>query len=229
MGTRSCTVRHKTLLLLLTTGMACFSGTILMAQRGYLDNELEPTSQGLATYYAEISTKEGAEISASIFTMDGILKAQGTYLDPELSMPHGHFTYFFPNGKVESSGDYVKGRKTGVWQRYDKLGNQLAEKIYDAKALGNIVFTTAQTMPQFPGGERALVRYLRDEVGKTKGDATASFIVEMDGHISTVKVTGLEDQQMADRLVQAMHASPRWTSGVQDGRPVRVQMRVPIK
>lgn len=221
-------VRHKSFLLLVTIWMACVSGTLLKAQRGYLDQGLDPTSQSLATYYVELSASKGSMVSASIFTMDGVLKAQGTYLDKELSTPHGHFTFFFPNGKVESSGDYAMGRKCGVWQRYDKFGDPLAEKVYDTEVLGNIVFTTAQTMPEYPGGERALVRYLRNEVGRTKGDATASFIVEIDGHVSTVKVTGLEDQQVAERVVEAMHASPRWQSGVQDGRPVRVQMRVPI-
>jgi hypothetical protein len=84
-------------------------------------------------------------------------------------------------------------------------------------------------MPQFPGGEKAMVRYVREKVGKTHGDVMASFIVEKDGKLSTVQVVGADDPQLADQIASVISTAPQWEAGKQDGLPVRVQMRVPLK
>jgi antitoxin component YwqK of YwqJK toxin-antitoxin module len=42
--------------------------------------------------------------------MDGKLKAEGQYADAELNVPNGTFTFFHPNGKKESIGEYRMGR-----------------------------------------------------------------------------------------------------------------------
>lgn len=211
------------LLVALATGTA-------NAQRSYLDGGLGSTSKGKAAFYVEPGEAvPDGHVAAQIFTMDGVLKAKGFYTDAECRIPDGHFVFYFPNGKVESEGDYVKGRKNGVWTRKDKWGRDLAEKVYDPAPLDNVVYTLAQTMPQYPGGEKAMVRYLREKVGKTHGDVMASFIVEKDGMLSEVEVVGADDPKIADQIASAISAAPRWAAGQQDGQPVRVQMRVPLK
>lgn len=200
------------------------------AQRIYLDAVLEPATKAKAAYYLEPGGSDGADgYLAQIYNMDGSLKAKGRYADAECRVPDGHFTFYFPNGKVESEGNYQNGRKDGVWTRNDKWGRELAEKVYDAAPLKNLVYTMAQTMPQFPGGEKAMVRYVREKVGKTSGEVMASFIVEKDGQLSDLQVVGAEDPRVAEQIAEAIVAAPRWEAGVQDGQPVRVQMRVPLK
>lgn len=217
-------------LLLVTTIMAGLTVASVNAQRSYLDEVLEPSSKSRAAYYLEPSGKDGqGGFLAHIYTLDGILKADGRYMDAEYRVPDGHFVFYYPNGKVESEGSYVKGNKDGIWERHDKWGRELAEKVYNAKPLTNLVYTLAQTMPQYPGGDKALVRYVRDKVGKTQGDMMASFIVEKDGQLSDVQVVGAEDPQTADQIAGVISALPPWQAGVQDGQPVRVQMRVPLK
>jgi len=120
------------------------------------------------------------------------------------------------------------GNKTGVWQRFDKWGQQLAEKVYDAKPLENIVYTMAQTMPQYPGGEQAMVKYLKEKCGKSVSGATATFVVEKDGTVTAVKVMGADEMEAAN-ITQALANAPRWEAGNNEGLPVRVQMHVPIK
>lgn len=200
------------------------------AQPTYLDAGLEPTSKGNAVYYMVPGGSDGSGgYLAEIFTIDGKLKAKGHYADAACKVPDGHFVFFHPNGKLESEGDYEEGRKDGVWTRNDKWGRELAEKVYDSTPLINIVYTMAQTMPQFPGGEKAMVHYIRDKVGKTRGDVMASFIVEKDGRVSELEVVGAEDPLLADRIASAISTAPRWEAGKQDGQTVRVRMRVPLK
>lgn len=60
----------------------------------------------------------------------GSLRMTGTYRDAGLQVPHGAFAYHHPNGRLESSGTYVDGRKHGVWLRFDAVGRALAERCY---------------------------------------------------------------------------------------------------
>lgn len=203
------------------------------AQRVWLDQGLEPSVKAKATYYLEAGGTDGTGgtggFLADIFNLDGTLKAQGRYADQAFRVPDGHFKFFHPNGKLESEGDYAMGNKDGIWVRKDQWGRPLAEKVYNAEWMKNIVYTVAQTMPQYPGGEKAMVRYIREKVGRAQGDVMASFIVEKDGNLSGVQVVGAEDPQIADQIASAISAAPRWAAGQQDGQPVRVQMRVPLK
>ncbi len=216
-----------TLIVLLTLGTA---GPIT-AQRTYLGPTLEPTTKGKAVYYKEPDGMVEGAYKARIHTMDGRLKAEGLYADKELKVPNGSFTYFHPNGKVESTGTYEMGLKTGVWQRYDEWGTALAEKVYDPAPIRDIVYAHVTTMPVYPGGQKELVRYIRNKVDDAKledGTAVASFVVEKDGRLSDVKVETGNDQ-VRGLIEQALAESPKWQVGENGGVPVRVSMRMPIK
>ncbi len=203
-------------------------------ERIYLNALLEPTTDRKAAFYRVWEGMEGQYFIGRTYSMDGKLKAEGRYLDQELTLEHGHFTYYHANGKVESSGDYAQGLKSGLWQRYDVWGRPLAEKVYDPEPLADIVYTRAQTMPSFPGGEKALVRYVRSKVTdekkqRSRTEVTASFIVEKNGALTDVKVVKGTDPASDEKLVDALRATPAWEPGRDKGRPVRVQMQLPLE
>lgn len=195
--------------------------------RTYLNSVMEPTTKGKASYYKVPAGQDGALYVGRIFTMNDVLKAEGRYADADLRIAHGRFVFYFPSGKKECEGDYQMGNKSGIWLRYDEWGQQLAEKVYDPTPLENIVYTMAPTMPQYPGGEQAMITYLRSKAGNVEG-GMASFIVEKDGELSDIKVSGFEPA-ISDQLVDALDRAPRFEAGEKDGVPVRVQMRVPLK
>jgi len=216
-----------------TITSAAQSGT---EDRQYLNAVLAPTTKKNAAYYriAE-STAAGAFIGKT-YAMDGSLKAEGPYADAALTIEHGEFTFFHANGKVESKGAYAMGQKTGVWMRYDVAGNRLAEKVYNPEALANIIYTRAQTMPKYPnGGERELVRYIKDQVGtssdgrRQKASMTASFIVEKDGRLSDVKVVERKGAEVDGKVVDAIRSTAPWEPGQEKGQPVRVQVKLPVQ
>lgn len=200
----------------------------------YLSNVLEPTSKGKAAYYLQPEGMDGELFIGKIYAMDGKLKADGRFRDAALTVEEGAFTFFHPNGKVESKGDYVMGNKSGVWLRYDAAGQALAEKVYNPEPLANILYTRAETMPTYAeGGERALVRTIKQKVDPTgkqvKGEATASFVVEKDGQLTDVKVIDGVNPAVDDQMVDVIKSTAPWTPGVEKGVPVRVQMRVPVQ
>lgn len=195
--------------------------------RTYLNSVMEPTTKGKAAYYKVAAGQDGSNYVGKIYTMDDVLKAEGRYADADLKVADGHFVYYFPDGKKESEGDYAMGYKSGIWQRYDEWGQQLAEKVYDPTPLENIVYTMAPTMPQYPGGDQAMITYLKSKAGEVNG-ATATFVVEKDGDLSEIKVIGAQPA-ISDQLVDALDRAPRFEAGEKDGVPVRVHMRVPLK
>ncbi len=204
-------------------------------QRQYLSEVMAPAARKKAAYYRELSGREGELYNGKTFTMEGKLKAEGTYLDAALSLPHGYFTFYHPNGRVESKGEYINGNKAGVWQRFDPWGQELAEKIYNPEPLANIVYTRAQTMPQFNGGdEKAFVRHIKSRIEadanrKVKGTYTTTFIVEKDGTLSEVKVIEGQDEKIGEQVAGAVKSTEPWKPGADKGQPVRVLMRVPVQ
>ena len=100
------------------------------------------------------------------------------------------------------------------------------------------VYQIVEQMPEFPGGDEALQKYLlshidykgiyQDRGMDVFGRVFVSFIVEPDGSISNVKVLrglGSVCDEEAIRVVQSM---PKWKPGMQRGKAVRVQYLVPV-
>jgi TonB family protein len=99
------------------------------------------------------------------------------------------------------------------------------------------VFEVVETMPSYPGGMDAMIQYLvanikyPEEAKKNKitGTVFVTFIVEKDGSINKVKIlqgigAGCDEEAM--RVVAGM---PKWSPGLDKGKPVRVMFNLPIK
>jgi periplasmic protein TonB len=99
------------------------------------------------------------------------------------------------------------------------------------------IFKVVEQMPEFPGGEAALYKYLADNVryperatnAGAQGTVRVKFVVNEDGRISMVDVArpignGMDEE--AKRVVQSM---PPWKPGKNNGKPVKVYFQVPIK
>jgi len=207
------------------------------AERTFLSAVLEPCARKQAMFVKEAAGMDGSSYLGHIKTLDGAMKAEGRYEDPALSIEHGTFVFYHANGKVESTGEYRHGFKTGVWKRFDQWGRPLAEKVYDPEALANILYTRASVMPRYPGGdEKVFVRYIKENVTPTgtkkpKGTITTSFIVEKDGHLSDVRVDHGKgsDPGLDEQVVDMLKRSAPWIPGEEKGQPVRVQVRIPVQ
>ncbi len=198
-----------------------------------LDAQLKVTKARQASYYRVLEGVEGGAYLGRTYTMDGRLKAEGLYVDEQLTVENGRFTFFYANGQVESTGDYAHGLKKGVWQRFDAVGHALAEKVYDPEPLADIVYTRAETMPSYPGGDKELIRRVRSQMEaqlgeRMKGEVTASFIVEKNGELSDVRVLEGEDAALIEKVKEVLKRTPGWEPGRDKGRPVRVQVQVPV-
>ncbi len=107
----------------------------------------------------------------------------------------------------------------------------------DPKPASNTGFTKwAQVMPSFPGGEAAMLDFLRKNIHypasareiDISGKVYLSFIVSSSGEISNVQVLHGIGGGCEEEAVRVVKKMPAWNPGLQNGNPVNVQFTLPI-
>ncbi|MBQ6080741.1 MAG: energy transducer TonB [Muribaculaceae bacterium] len=98
----------------------------------------------------------------------------------------------------------------------------------------NGVFRSVEQMPQFPGGEAALLKYIRSHVNYPESsDSQATvilqFVVETDGSIGQAKVIRSVDEALDKEAIRVIKTLPKFTPGRQNGQPVPVWYTVPVR
>jgi len=100
----------------------------------------------------------------------------------------------------------------------------------------NGVYQTVEEMPLFPGGQEALMNYVRTNLkypeqaktAKILGKVFVSFVVNAEGKVTDAKIIrgiGGGCDEEAQRITQSM---PDWKPGRQNGKNVAVQFNLPI-
>jgi protein TonB len=115
-----------------------------------------------------------------------------------------------------------------------------------AQTRSQLVYTTVERQPEFPGGKAALSRYLAENIrfpsslmrkNQNTGPVAAKFIVDKDGSVHDVRIStkpldkkaqkGMED--FMTTIIAAIEQMPRWRPGEVKGEPVAVFYTLPIE
>ena len=120
---------------LLTTVFALQIGLMSVFAYGgedqiYLDERMKETKKKNATYYCELVGVTENLYHFKAYFLSGELKMEGWYSDAEMKIANGDFVFYYQTGQVESKGEYKEGEKYGIWQRFDRYGNEKPEKVY---------------------------------------------------------------------------------------------------
>jgi protein TonB len=97
-------------------------------------------------------------------------------------------------------------------------------------------YAVVEQMPEFPGGEAALQRYLHTSVkypniameNGIQGKVYVGFVVERNGSISNVRIARGVDASLDKEAMRVVKLMPKWIPGKQNGEPVRVSFTAPI-
>ena len=100
----------------------------------------------------------------------------------------------------------------------------------------DMVFDVVEVMPQFPGGQIAMLKYIMENIKYPEqamkkgiqGRVAVRFIVEKDGSISNVRPIHPVHPLLDKEAIRVVKSMPKWSPGKQHGKPVRVQLIVPI-
>ena len=144
-----------------------------------------------------------------------------------------------------ANGPELPDGMTGVATLQDKKGTQKTKEVVpppppapvkSATVNDSVVFEVVEEMPDFPGGQSALMEYLAKNIkypatahenGK-QGRVIVMFVVKKDGSISDVKTVRGVDPYLDKEAVRVIAAMPQWKPGKQRGENVNVRFSVPV-
>ena len=100
----------------------------------------------------------------------------------------------------------------------------------------NKVFDVVEEQPSFPGGQGALMQWLRDNIkypviaaeNGIEGRVIVQFVVSKTGSISDVRVARGVDPSLDKEAVRVVSNMPKWTPGKQNGTTVNVRYTLPV-
>lgn len=116
----------------------------------------------------------------------------------------------------------------------EKLNNQ--ESATNSKDSENIVYSIAETPPEFIGGNDALWEYISKKVKYPKtakkyeiqGKVLVQFVVSEDGSVTDVKITRGVEKSLDEEAIRVISSMPKWNPGTINGTPVKVKYTLPI-
>jgi len=98
------------------------------------------------------------------------------------------------------------------------------------------VFTYVEEMPEFPGGQSELMKFLQGNIqyppdaraAGAEGRVVVQFIVNEDGKISDITILRGVYPSCDSEVLRIISKMPAWTAGKQNGNKVKVYFKLPV-
>lgn len=124
----------------------------------------------------------------------------------------------------------LQGKKTAQKTQENSVPQ---EKKGDQK---ETIFEVVEDMPDFPGGQNALMEYLSKKVkypveaqaNGIQGRVVVEFVVTKDGSLTDIKTVRSINQYLDKEAERVIAAMPKWKPGKQRGQNVNVKFTVPV-
>lgn len=145
--------------------------------------------------------------------------------------------------ELDKKKDAVISYNTQEGEKLDRSKEKLDELLKNQKDEAgtgpidsNRTFEVVEQMPQYPGGNGALMQFLSSNIkyptiaaeNGVEGRVTVRFVVSKDGSIKDVKVAKSVDPALDKEAVRVVKSMPNWIPGKQNGRAVNVYYNVPV-
>ena len=155
---------------------------------------------------------------------DEVKEEQEIKSQAELQETNTAIGAFNVEGNDETGGEVLKAKEV--------IAEPEPPKVEETK-----VFDVVEEMPQFPGGQAALLEYLAKNIkypvvaeeNGVQGRVIVTFVVERDGSITDVRVVKSVDPSLDKEAARVVKSMPKWQPGKQNGSAVRVKYTVPVQ
>ncbi|MEG1564879.1 MAG: TonB family protein [Bacteroides sp.] len=112
----------------------------------------------------------------------------------------------------------------------------LKQVVTQAEPAKEEVFDMVEQMPQFPGGNSELMKYIGEHLkyptiaqeNGTQGRVVCQFVVGRDGQVREVMVVRSLDPYCDKEAIRVIRSMPPWIPGKQNGKAVAVKYTVPL-
>ncbi len=100
----------------------------------------------------------------------------------------------------------------------------------------NSVYTKVDKMPEYPGGQVALVKFLSKNIkypakykkDKVNGSVFVSFIIDKTGKVIQAKIVKSLNEECDKEALRVIAMMPNWIPGEKEGNKVNVQFGLPV-
>ncbi|WP_400193703.1 TonB family protein [Hymenobacter sp. B81] len=226
------------------------NGTLLL--RGFLTPQEPPVRTGLFTWYHPNGAKasqvhfQNDEVDGLFVAWyeDGRVRERGEYHDGQRT---GRWLSVHRNGQKRSEGRYVASRPLGEWRYYYDSGQLAAVENIERGLPTALTFYNPngtrfdgllkrREAPEFPGGEAALLEYLRTHTEYPKearrkgitGKVYVSYTVGEDGRVGQVRIVNGLSADVDKEALRVVRSLPRFTPGREYNVPTAFTYTVPI-
>lgn len=207
-----------------------------MGAKQNLNRTMEPTSgENDYLYYRIATPNPDGKFSAEVFFLSGNIKMRGNYLDEDMTIEDGFFQFFYQNGRCESEGQFVNGRKTGIWKRFEYNGNPKKDRYYPPEI--NQISKEGHSPASFPGGYNAMVDYIQDniaypepaELKQIQGTVKISFNIDEEGQLRDITVLESAHYFLDKEAIELVQSMPNWKPAARKETPVASTYILPIR
>ncbi len=108
--------------------------------------------------------------------------------------------------------------------------------VEDEEESTHTIFTVVEDMPQFPGGELELQKWINRQIkypviaqeNGIQGRVVCTFVINQDGSVVDAEVIRGIDPSLDREALRVINQMPKWTPGKQRGKAVRVKYTLPV-
>ena len=141
-------------------------------------------------------------------------------------------TFFRYDQEVEF--EHLDVIQKNVADKYNEETNQ--ESQTNTKESRDIVYSIAETPPEFVGGNDALLKYISENTkypkdakkNEIQGRVVVQFVVNEDGSVSNIEIKNVLYKSLEEEAIRVISSMPKWNPGTINGNPVKVKYTLPI-
>ena len=198
----------------------------------YSEEAEEPKQDILEEEKPEVLPEE--EVSATIkvtelqIVEDGQVNDEDRIIsvDEQMATDASAGTVTHLDGSIDKN-NFIEARQTIVVEDQKPVVDDKPEPIFES----------VEQMPQFPGGDAALMKYLASHINyppmaaenNVEGKVILQFVVGKDGRVGEVLVARSVDKDLDKEAMRVVKSLPKFTPGRQNGRPVSVWYTLPVQ
>lgn len=124
---------------------------------------------------------------------------------------------------IESVAREIGEQIPEVAEVQQKAEAKASDAIAPADTTKNVVYDVTETLPQFPGGQEMMMKYLAANIkypasavkAKKQGRVIVTFVIQKDGSVTKARIARSVDPELDAEALRIVKAMPNWTPGTQ--------------
>lgn len=152
------------------------------------------------------------------------------------------------NGTLVQKGSVLNGVKQGEWYYKTSSGKDSLVSYNSSDSIKFIQhnaevlfldgkYIVVERMPEFPGGKKELIQYLRSNIthlkktirGKNRGLVKVKFEINKTGEPTNIEIEKSVSSMADKEALRIIKKMPNWIPGLQSGIPVNVSFVFPLR